>query len=49
MADNIAAREGSNFEMNHLDPDFKAPADRKLTLGLTYDAPNGYVVTVDLM
>ena len=49
MADNIAAREGSNYEMNHLDPDFKAPADRKLTLGLTYDAPNGYVVTVDLM
>ncbi|PWE16393.1 cell envelope biogenesis protein OmpA [Marinicauda salina] len=41
MADAVANRQGSNFEINYLDPNFEIPSEWKVSLGATwlYDAP----------
>ena len=43
----VLAGDGSNFELNYMDPNFKTPYERKVTLGLTYYLPNDYVLTAD--
>ncbi|MEM1141227.1 MAG: TonB-dependent receptor [Pseudomonadota bacterium] len=48
IADVVAAGDGSNFEINFLDPDFDIPSDWKFTAGLTWNAPMDILVTADL-
>ena len=47
LYDEITNLDGSNFEINYLDPNFKAPAELKTTLGLTKYYDDGTVVTLD--
>ena len=47
LYDEITYLDGSNFEINYLDPNFKAPAELKTTLGLTKYYDDGTVVTLD--
>src|SRR6056300_696777 len=47
LYDEITNLDGSNFEINYLDPKFKAPAELKTTLGLTKYYDDGTVVTLD--
>lgn len=54
MADAVAAGEGSNFEINYLDPDFTLPYEVKMALGATkfIDLPalgGEYMVTADVL
>ncbi|MCR9193372.1 MAG: TonB-dependent receptor [Hyphomonas sp.] len=57
MADAVAAGQGSNFEINFLDPDFEIPSEWKFALGATWypTLPGGgvfggeYVVNGDLL
>lgn len=44
----VAAGDGSNFEINHLDPDFDIPSEWKYTFGLTWFAPQDWTVTADV-
>ncbi len=46
--DVVAAGDGSNFEINYLDPDFEIPSEWKFTAGLTWLAPRDWTVTADL-
>lgn len=48
LANTVAAGEGGNFEINHLDPDFDIPAEWKYTFGLTWYAPMDWTVTADV-
>lgn len=36
LADAVAAGEGSNFEINYLDPNFELPSEWKLSMGVTH-------------
>ena len=47
LYDDITNLDGSNYEINYLDPNFKAPAERKFTLGLTKFFDDGTILTVD--
>ncbi len=47
LADQVAAGDGSNFEIVYLDPDFEAPAEWKYALGLTWITPGDWVVSAD--
>lgn len=47
LYDQITNLDGSNFEINYLDPNFEAPAELKTTLGLTKYYDDGTVVTLD--
>ena len=54
MIDAVAAGEGSNFEINYLDPNFEIPYEVKLALGATkfVDVPalgGEYVVSADAL
>lgn len=54
LANAVANSEGSNFEINYLDPTYDIPRDWKMALGATYflDMENlggEYVVTADLL
>ncbi|QYJ02086.1 carboxypeptidase regulatory-like domain-containing protein [Thalassovita mediterranea] len=54
MADAVAAGQGSNFEINYLDPDFEIPYEWKWALGATkfIDIPalgGEYVVSGDIL
>ena len=54
MIDAVAAGEGSNFEINYLDPNFEIPSEWKFALGGTYyaDAPalgGEYVLSGDIL
>ncbi|WP_370372871.1 TonB-dependent receptor [Henriciella pelagia] len=54
MIDAVAAGQGSNFEINYLDPDFKLPYEVKMALGATkfVDLPalgGEYVVSADAL
>ena len=49
MYNAVAAGEGSNFEINYLDPDFKLPSEWKFALGTTYLLPMAYTVNADLI
>ena len=48
IADVVAAGDGSNFEINFLDPDFDIPSEWKFTAGLTWLAPQDWTVTADV-
>ena len=48
IADIVASGDGSNFEMNHLDPDFDIPSEWKYTAGVTWYAPADWVLTADV-
>jgi outer membrane receptor for ferrienterochelin and colicin len=43
----VAAGDGSNFEIVYLDPDFDAPSEMKYALGLTWQTDSGYLITAD--
>ena len=43
----VAAGDGSNFEIVYLDPDFDAPSEWKYALGLTWQTDSGYLITAD--
>ena len=43
----VAAGDGSNFEVVYLDPDFEAPSEWKYALGLTWETDSGYLITAD--
>ncbi|WP_290502225.1 TonB-dependent receptor, partial [Hyphomonas sp. UBA5107] len=54
MIDAVAAGEGSNFEINYLDPNFEIPSELKFAFGGTYyaDAPGlggEYVLSGDIL
>lgn len=48
LADQVAAGEGSNFEIVYLDPDFEAPSEWKYALGVTWVAPGDWILSADL-
>ena len=43
----VAAGDGSNFEIVYLDPDFETPSEWKYALGLTWETEAGYLITAD--
>jgi len=45
----VAAGEGSNFELNFLDPNFEIPSDLKIALGATYVSNAEYNWNFDLL
>ncbi len=45
----VAGGTGDNFEINYLDPDFEIPSEVKYALGLTWYAPDDYVVNADIL
>jgi len=47
LANQVAAGDGSNFEIVYLDPDFEAPSEWKYALGVTWELDSGYVITAD--
>ena len=47
LAAQVAAGDGSNFEIVYLDPDFDAPTEWKYSLGVTWEVGDGYVVSAD--
>jgi hypothetical protein len=48
LAEQVAAGDGSNFEIVYLDPNFDAPSEWKYALGLTWVAPGDWIVSADL-
>jgi hypothetical protein len=48
LAEQVAAGDGSNFEIVYLDPDFDIPSEWKYALGLTWVAPGDWVFSADL-
>ena len=49
LAEQVAAGDGSNFEIVYLDPDFEAPTEWKYSLGATWEFGDGYVLTADAL
>ena len=49
QAEQVAAGDGSNFEIVYLDPDFDAPTEWKYSLGMTWEFGDGYVLTADAL
>ncbi len=49
LAEQVAAGDGSNFEIVYLDPDFDAPTEWKYSLGMTWEFGDGYVLTADAL
>jgi outer membrane receptor for ferrienterochelin and colicin len=47
LASQVAAGDGSNFEIVYLDPNFEAPSEWKYSLGMTWELDNGFVLTAD--
>jgi hypothetical protein len=48
LAEQVAAGDGSNFEIVYLDPDFDVPSEWKYALGVTWVAPGDWVLSADL-
>jgi hypothetical protein len=48
LAAEVAAGDGSNFEIVYLDPDFDAPSEWKYALGVTWVTANDWVLSADL-
>ncbi|MEL7022968.1 MAG: TonB-dependent receptor [Pseudomonadota bacterium] len=46
--DVVASGDGSNFEINYLDPDFEIPSEWKFTAGATWLAPRDWTLTADI-
>ncbi len=49
LFDAVSAGEGSNFEINYLDPDYKLSSELKLTAGMTHATDDDYIFDVDLI
>ncbi len=49
LYDAVASGVGDNFEINYLDPNFKAPSEWKFALGITHIFPGDYVVSADAL
>lgn len=49
LYDEVAAGNGSNFEINYLDPDFEIPSEWKFALGATWDIGDDYILNSDLI
>jgi len=49
LADAVATGQGSNFEINYLDPDYDIPASWKFALGGTYTFANDLTLTADIL
>ncbi|MFZ8201538.1 TonB-dependent receptor [Alteromonas portus] len=49
LFDAVAAGDGSNFEINYLDPDFEIPSELKLALGVTHQTEEDYILQADLL
>ncbi len=49
MYNAVANGEGSNFEINYLDPNFEIPSELKLSLGVTHQTADDYVLQADLL
>lgn len=47
LADQVAAGDGSNFEIVFLDPDFEAPTEWKYALGMTWELGDGFTLQAD--
>lgn len=47
LAGEVAAGNGSNFEVVYLDPDFEAPTEWKYALGMVWELGDGYTLTAD--
>lgn len=47
LANQVAAGDGSNFEIVFLDPDFDAPTEWKYALGMTWELGDGYTLQAD--
>ncbi len=45
----VDAGEGSNFELNYLDPDFDMPSEWKLSAGLTHETESEFILSADLL
>jgi hypothetical protein len=45
----VEAGEGSNNEINYLDPDFDIPSELKFSLGITHATEDDYVIQADLL
>jgi len=45
----ISTGIGSNFELNYLDPNFKIPSEWKFAIGGTFEGPNEYFFTADML
>jgi len=48
LAEQVAAGDGSNFEIVYLDPNFDIPSEWKYALGVTWVAPGDWVLSADL-
>ena len=48
LAEQVAAGDGSNFEIVYLDPDFDVPSEWKYALGVTWVAPGNWVLSADV-
>lgn len=49
MAEAARLGNGSNFELNYLDPDFDIPSEWKFALGMTHVTENDYVFEADII
>jgi outer membrane receptor for ferrienterochelin and colicin len=49
MYDAVAQREGDNFEINYLDPNFELPSEWKVSLGLTQIFGDDWIFTADYL
>ena len=49
MYDAVAAGTGSNNEINYLDPDFEIPSELKVSLGVTHQTDDDYILQADLL
>ncbi|MFT2091814.1 TonB-dependent receptor [Paraglaciecola sp. 2405UD69-4] len=45
----VSAGEGSNFELNYLDPDFEMPSEWKLSAGVTHVTESDFILNADLL
>lgn len=49
LFDAVAAGEGSNFDINYLDPDFEIPSEWKFAAGVTHVTDSDYLIEADLI
>jgi hypothetical protein len=45
----VASGDGSNFDLNYLDPNFEMPSEWKLSAGMTHITDSDYILNADLM
>lgn len=45
----VRAGDGSNFEINYLDPDFEIPSEWKFSAGVTHVTQDDYIINADVI